>query len=107
MKWDIEGAESWGWKKHPAGAAVLEAGNAKYYKTGGWRTLRPVLEGRCNHCLQCWIFCPDSAVMVKDEKLVGFDLDHCKGCGICAESCALKAISMVDEQKAQEEGADG
>ena len=26
-----------------------------------------------------------------------FNLDYCKGCGICAEQCPTKAITMVDE----------
>jgi pyruvate ferredoxin oxidoreductase delta subunit len=36
---------------------------------------------------------------VKDGKVVGIDLDHCKGCGICAEVCPPKvqAIKMVQE----------
>lgn len=98
MKWNIEGVEGWKWDEHPTGAAILEAGNAQYYKTGGWRTLRPVLqEGKCTNCLQCWIFCPDTAILVEDEKMTGIDLDHCKGCGVCAKACAAKALEMVDE----------
>jgi pyruvate ferredoxin oxidoreductase delta subunit len=38
----------------------------------------------------CWVSCPDSAIIVKDSKVVGFDLDHCKGCGICAAVCPIK-----------------
>lgn len=103
MKWKIEGAEGWKWHEHPTGATILEAGNAQQYKTGGWRTERPVRGEKCNQCLQCWIFCPDTSVVVEDGKVVGFDLDHCKGCGICSEVCAVKAITMVDEQAAKEE----
>jgi pyruvate ferredoxin oxidoreductase delta subunit len=29
----------------------------------------------------------------------GFDLDHCKGCGICASVCPKDAIEMVEEGK--------
>ena len=101
MKWNIEGVEGWKWKEHPFGATILEAGNAQYYNTGGWRTKRPCLTGKCNDCLQCWIFCPDTAVDVEDGKHIGFDYDHCKGCGICAKVCAVKAISMVDEQSSE------
>jgi pyruvate ferredoxin oxidoreductase delta subunit len=47
----------------------------------------------------CWISCPDSAIIVKDGEMKGFDLDYCKGCGICATQCPVNAIEMVDEEK--------
>lgn len=98
MKWNIDGIQTWKWREYPLAATIPEAGNADAYETGGWRTLRPVRDTeKCNNCLLCWIYCPDSSVQVKDEKVTGFDLKHCKGCGICAENCAPKAISMVDE----------
>jgi pyruvate ferredoxin oxidoreductase delta subunit len=28
----------------------------------------------------------------------GFNLDFCKGCGICAEECPFKAIEMKQEK---------
>jgi pyruvate ferredoxin oxidoreductase delta subunit len=91
-----------GWKELPIGAVILEAGNAHEYKTGGWKTFKPIHdEEKCIHCLQCWIFCPDSAVMVKEGKIVGIDYELCKGCGICARECPKKiqAITMVKEEK--------
>ncbi len=98
MKWDITDIQKWKWNDHPLAATIPEAGNAQYYHTGGWRTLRPRwLEDKCTHCLFCWVYCPDSSVVVKDAKFVEFDLDHCKGCGICAEECPQDAIEMVEE----------
>jgi 2-oxoacid:acceptor oxidoreductase delta subunit (pyruvate/2-ketoisovalerate family) len=98
QKWDITDIESWGWQKHPRGATIPEAGNAAYYKTGGWRTERPVwIKEKCTNCMLCWINCPDSAVRVSDGKFESFDYDHCKGCGICAKACAPKAIEMHPE----------
>jgi pyruvate ferredoxin oxidoreductase delta subunit len=44
----------------------------------------------------CWVFCPDGAIQIENGKVVGIDLDHCKGCGICAEECPRKAVSMVE-----------
>ena len=91
-----------GYKELPMGAKVLEAGNSEQYETGGWRTFLPVHDDeKCTHCLLCWILCPDGAIIVKDGKWAGFDLKHCKGCGICAEECPpkIKAITMVKEEK--------
>jgi pyruvate ferredoxin oxidoreductase delta subunit len=85
------------WKEMPIGGVITEAGSSHGYVTGGWRTYKPVrVEERCNHCLRCWIICPDSAVLVADRKVVGFDYDHCKGCGICAHECPPKnqAVEM-------------
>jgi len=87
-----------GWKEIPIGGMIPEAGNSADYETGGWRTFRPVLHKEtCKNCLFCWIYCPDSAVRVEDEKVTEIDLKHCKGCGICAAECPAKAIEMVEE----------
>lgn len=103
MKWDVKKINEAGWQEQSLGAIIPEAGNSRYYRTGGWRTVRPILDReRCNDCLLCWIYCPDSAVKVREGKLLGFDLDFCKGCGICAESCARQAITMKDEVSCQE-----
>ena len=89
------------WKDMPIGGKVVEAGNSAAYHTGSWRTYKPKhVPERCIHCLRCWILCPDSAILVEDGKMVGFDYDHCKGCGICATECPPKchAIEMeLDE----------
>jgi len=98
----VSPAKEPGYKELPMGAKILEAGNSEQYETGGWRTYMPVHDAeKCTHCLLCWILCPDGAIIVKDEKWTGFDLKHCKGCGICAEECPpkIKAITMIQEQK--------
>src|SRR4030043_264403 len=90
-----------GWRELPIGA-TLEAGTAKKYKTGDWRNSRPVWnKEKCIQCLRCWIYCPDSAIILKDGKVAGVDLEHCKGCGICSEECPvkpIKAMTMVSEK---------
>jgi pyruvate ferredoxin oxidoreductase delta subunit len=91
-----------GWRELTIGAIIPEAGNAASYNTGSWRAFRPQwIEENCIQCLFCWIYCPDSAVNVKDGKRGEFDYDHCKGCGICAMECpgkkGKKAIVMVEE----------
>jgi pyruvate ferredoxin oxidoreductase delta subunit len=87
-----------GWKDIPIGGMIDKPGSAKDYKTGAWRTFRPVIDKtKCINCLQCWMYCPDSSVVVRDQKVEGFDLDHCKGCGICASICPVKCIKMEQE----------
>jgi pyruvate ferredoxin oxidoreductase delta subunit len=101
MKWDITGIDDWKGNDFPQGAVIPEAGNSQYYRTGGWRAERPIRDDdACTQCLQCWIMCPDSSVLVVDEKLPDewVDLDHCKGCGVCANVCPADAITMENEQ---------
>jgi len=87
-----------GWKEIPIAGLIVEAGNAREYKTGDWRTFKPVRDvEKCTDCLTCWIYCPDSSILVSGEKMVGFDYDHCKGCSICAQVCPVKCIEMVKE----------
>lgn len=92
------------WRDLAIGGIIEEAGNAREYETGSWRTFRPVLDKeKCTNCLLCWIYCPDSSVIVEDEDVRGFDLVHCKGCGICSVECPVKCIEMVlDEPTAEE-----
>jgi len=93
-----------GWKDLPAGAVLTEPGSAAGFKTGSWRTFRPLwLSENCIQCLFCWMYCPDMAVKVSGGKRQEFDYDFCKGCGICAKECpgkkGQKAIVMVEEGK--------
>jgi pyruvate ferredoxin oxidoreductase delta subunit len=90
-----------GWRDLPIGGVIEEAGNASELNTGAWRAFRPVVDkNKCTNCLQCWIFCPDMSVKVEAQKMVGFDLYHCKGCGICANVCPVDAIEMKTEAEA-------
>lgn len=92
-------AEQKSWKNIPQGGIIDKPGTAMEYKTAGWRTFKPVVDkAKCINCLQCWIYCPDSAIKVQDEKMTGFDYDHCKGCSICAQICPVKCIKMEKEQ---------
>ncbi len=90
------------WYEIPSGGIIVEAGNAKQYETGSWRTFKPIFSTeKCIHCLFCWVFCPDAAVLVENGKVVGIDYEHCKGCGICEHECPDKAraIEMVLEHQ--------
>jgi Pyruvate/2-oxoacid:ferredoxin oxidoreductase delta subunit len=53
--------------------------------------------GTCNLCLQCVSFCPDATIRPNGKNIVvEVDLDHCKGCGICAYECPRGVITMED-----------
>ncbi|TRD22885.1 FAD-dependent oxidoreductase [Palleronia caenipelagi] len=58
--------------------------------------------GNCLACDNCWTFCPDSAViktaeLATDGSFYLFDLDYCKGCGLCAQECPTGYIQMRPE----------
>ncbi|MHC4660405.1 MAG: 4Fe-4S dicluster domain-containing protein [Planctomycetota bacterium] len=89
------------WYEQSIAGLIPEAGNARKYETGGWRTYLPIRDiEKCIQCLRCFFICPDSSVLTEDGKVIEqFDLKHCKGCGICAKECPPKAqaIKMVYE----------
>ena len=65
----------------------------------GWRTYKPVInQEKCTKCLRCFLVCPDGVIDKSGEQLE-IDYDFCKGCGVCAYECKLKAIDMVKEEK--------
>jgi len=58
--------------------------------------------GNCFRCDNCFGVCPDNAVRKLDApgpdgRFYEFDLDFCKGCGICAAECPSGAIEMIAE----------
>jgi pyruvate ferredoxin oxidoreductase delta subunit len=90
--------ESVKWTEITEGGNIYESGNSSEFKTGDWRTAKPVfIEDKCKQCMLCAPVCPDSSIPVKDGKRLDFDYYHCKGCGICAKVCPFKAIEMVKE----------
>jgi pyruvate ferredoxin oxidoreductase delta subunit len=86
-----------GWKSLPRGGIITTPGSAKEFLTGDWRTRKPILnESKCTNCLFCWIWCPEPAIL-RGPKVVSFDYNYCKGCGICATECPVHAITMQEE----------
>jgi len=81
-------------------AGIIDiAGNAEEYNTGEWRSMRPVWKSKeCKQCLLCFPVCPDSSVLIKDDKMVGIDYKHCKGCGICVEVCPFDVFDFIKEE---------
>jgi NADPH-dependent glutamate synthase beta subunit-like oxidoreductase len=54
--------------------------------------------GNCFECDNCYGVCPDNAVIkLGPGKRFEFNLDYCKGCGLCATECPCGAITMVPE----------
>ena len=71
-------------------------------KTGSWRVFRPELDvSKCVKCLRCWIFCPEGSIKRNEDSSIEINYDYCKGCGVCANVCKVKAITM--EREANEE----
>ena len=55
--------------------------------------------GNCFECDNCYGVCPDNAVIkLGPGKRFQFNLDYCKGCGICVSECPCGAIKMVPEE---------
>ena len=78
------------------GGNIYNAGNAKDFKTGDWRSITPIFHSeKCKQCGLCFPVCPDNSIPVgKDLNRGEFNYDYCKGCGVCAKACPFGAITM-------------
>jgi pyruvate ferredoxin oxidoreductase delta subunit len=97
------------WTELPEAGIIPEAGNAAEWETGSWRNQRPIRDNDvCTDCLQCWAYCPDVAILCIDGHVKGteYDYRYCKGCGICADICPVKCITMVPEAEARQADAE-
>ena len=54
--------------------------------------------GNCFNCDNCFGVCPDNAVIKHKDGTYEFNLDFCKGCGLCAHECPCGAIDMTLEE---------
>jgi pyruvate ferredoxin oxidoreductase delta subunit len=93
-------------KEIPIGGLIDEAGSSMKFKTGDWRSFRPITDfNKCINCMQCVISCPDDCIPTEgsgnDIKRKETDWNYCKGCGICANVCPVKCIKMEEEAKFQ------
>lgn len=86
-------------EKLTIGGNIYKAGNAREFKTGDWRSLKPIFNSeKCKQCGLCFPVCPEDSIQVnKDLKREDFDYDFCKGCGVCAKVCPFGAITMKEE----------
>ncbi|MBI3090629.1 MAG: FAD-dependent oxidoreductase [Candidatus Tectomicrobia bacterium] len=53
--------------------------------------------GECTVCGNCFIYCPDSAVLQGEDGFFSINGMQCKGCGQCVAECPRSAMSMVPE----------
>ena len=54
--------------------------------------------GNCFECDNCYGVCPDNAVIkLGPGKRYQFNLEYCKGCGVCVAECPCGAIRMEPE----------
>jgi len=93
-------------KEIPIGGLIDEAGSSKKFKTGDWRSFRPITDfDKCIHCMQCVVNCPEDCIPTdgkgNDIKIKETDLDYCKGCLICENVCPVKCISHKEESEFQ------
>lgn len=54
--------------------------------------------GLCNQCDNCYLFCPDLAVLhEKGGQGRHINYDYCKGCGLCVVECPRNAMTLEEE----------
>jgi len=91
-------------KEIPLGGLIDEAGSSAKFKTGDWKSFRPIWDSKkCIHCMMCVPVCPEDCIPTQgkgnDIKRKETNLEYCKGCGICMNVCPVKCIKMDEESK--------
>jgi pyruvate ferredoxin oxidoreductase gamma subunit len=89
------------WIEVEIGADIVAPGSTAEYHTGSWRSLGQPLTDyeKCVKCGRCWVLCPDTAYIPRDDGYYDWDTRYCKGCGICVVECPKQAIQMVREEE--------
>jgi 2-oxoacid:acceptor oxidoreductase delta subunit (pyruvate/2-ketoisovalerate family) len=83
-----------GWRELPRGAVSTKSSTE--YETGDWGIEAPEFDReKCTKCTFCHFFCPEGSIKVREDGFTEVDLRYCKGCGVCAEECPVKCITMV------------
>jgi len=87
----------------PIGGLIEEPGSSRHFKTGDWKSFRPIIdESKCIHCMFCIVYCPEHCIRMRDENKRGdIELQYCKGCLICENVCPVKCISHKEESEFQ------
>jgi 2-oxoacid:acceptor oxidoreductase delta subunit (pyruvate/2-ketoisovalerate family) len=76
----------------PRGGSGKVPGTREEARQEAWRCLATL---ECRFCNVCELLCPDLCI-TRDPKTghILIDLNHCKGCGLCAHYCPKGAIHM-------------
>ncbi len=55
--------------------------------------------GTCIQCDNCFLFCPDMAIVKKSGEYIKYDIltRYCKGCGLCVTECPTGSMSLIEE----------
>ena len=87
-------------KKYNVTTSISYPSKGATGKTGNWRVFKPILDKKkCVKCLRCWIYCPEATIIRNKDDSIEIDYVYCKGCGICANVCNVKAIIMKREEE--------
>ena len=71
------------------------AGNTPL-NVGSYTRIKPKIDvSQCSGCRLCFVFCPDGAITMQDDKDPVVDFNLCKACGICVNECPKKIIEMT------------
>lgn len=79
---------------------VIENKEKNYPQTGEWSQEKPEVSEKCIACGQCVKFCPEGAIEIKEingKNRAVVDFKYCKGCRLCAETCPVEAIKMINK----------
>ena len=56
------------WEELTPGGTIYEAGYAREFKTGDWRSQKPIWHSElCKQCGLCFPVCPDDAIPVNKD----------------------------------------